>query len=871
MNTIFQTLRHEADASVRSAASRAIAVLGARGVFYALSAALVLSGAVLLLQLALSLSGLTRTEDFVGPFAAETEGSDALIVHLNQTSKLRRVLGTGGDSLDDPHRSALSIAVNGVPLGSPHTLHDKIRNDKTARGAFSHWGDQVIFSLPHGVSNSKDVELRVVYPLLLGDKLVGRGTTLLAFSLLLLALRKRILDPIGFDTVAVRWGNFFFLSSRAAWSLLFAAAVMFLATITYGFADGYYLPNTAVFSYFSWAAQLAKFEPGVPYVILGYAMIGTVLAWIASLSGEASAHGFHQSEQQLVASFDRFGLAFLLGLFLFSIGGTWAGIPRPQDLSGNAVGGLVPFSDAMDHFSQTFYQTVSGHWGSFASRRPFAAALRGAGMFLTGYSNALFLGMQTVLMALATFIATRSIMRWRGLWAGLTFLGLTMILVRPYLPTNLTEPLGILLALASIPYFICAIRGGATATKGVSLLLTCWALIVRMGNMFFIPALGLWIFLSSEKTRRARRNAVLIVLASIGFVFAFNSVLSKLYGSGHGAVGANFAHTFCGLTHNGNWTLCGQLYADDLKPLAGDEAKEAELYYRRGLEKLAAEPSVFIGRVGSGIWNFLLNIPAVLLQGYTGSIPPSFPIDLWFFVAIYGLGRVAVKGMPKREKTFWTLFVASLLGSAGIVFFDDGIRVLSASFPLLFALVASGFSANGNRNQAMPVSRLQENAMKRIGGVLIVLTCIACLVLPWIAYRLDVTKGQALKAVATSPGQETFFASRYMAGFLVMPDGAQLPKDAPAMHLKAFTEIVMNSNIEQYEKLVTPVPPPAPFGVVAAPGLSANGGALLIVPSKVLFDRDAIGWKMSFSGGNYWRRVSKAKPIQTDRTAGDRR
>jgi len=866
MTTILKALNRKAGDFARGLASAGIAVLVRQSAIYILSIAVVVSVSVLLLNLALSLSGLTRTENFTGPFAAEAPGSSALVVYLSNDSKLSRLLSTGGDSPSNPFRSSLSIRINGAPLGPPHTLHDKIRNDETAGGAYSHWGNNIIFSLPATLTNSSDVELHVEYPVSLGNRLLDASNMLLAASLLLLGLRKSILDSDGFARLTTAWHNLFFMASRAAWLLLFGAAAVFLATTVYGFFDGYYLPNVAVFSYFPWVKQLAWLEPSAPYVILVYAIAGILLVWMALLTNRNSQEVCYQ-EQRLVAMFNRYGLVFVSAAFLFSIAGTWAGIPRPQDLSASAVGGLIPFNDATGHFVQTFFQASNGHWDYLASRRPFASALRSSGMFLTGYSNALFLGIQTVLIALATFYATRSIMRWRGLWAGLTFLGLTMIQVRPYLPTNLTEPLGILLALVSIPYFVRAISDGTTAAKGASFLLICWALIARMGNMFLIPALGVWIFLSSEKTHRAKRNAVLLVSACVIFVIAFNTALSKLYGSDQGTVGGNFGSVFCGLAHNGNWTRCGELYAEALNPLAGDEASQAKLYYRLGLEKLVAEPSLFVSRVGSGAWQFLLNFQSVLLKSYTGGIPDFFPASLWLVVSFFGMWLLLKKGISNEEGSFWGLFVLSLVASASIVYFDEGPRVLCVSYPLLSLLFASGFSVAEPRRELMPTTNAAQTRMYFSGFSLIIVVSLACLSLPWTAYRLDLTQTQMLQKITKKPGEEIYLASRYMSGFLVVPDENDLPKGAPAMSLKNFTEIIINSNIEQYEKLEIPPASAGPFAVVAAPGLVSNGGKLLIAPPKMLLDRAALGWKVTFSGGKTWMHVAGADPIY--RTGGE--
>ena len=838
------------------------AVLARQRTRYGLRAMAAVSVSVIALNALLVFSGLTRTEKIVGPFEPETKASQALIVHLNTQSKLRRLLSTGGDSSGNPNRSSLSLTLNGVPFGPAHSRHDKIRNDATAAGAYSHWHDLVIFSLPRAFSNSREVELLAEYPISLSPILVSGSGMLLALSLVLIGLCKRMSDRGEFDRLVATGQRLFFLASRGAWLSLFVAAAAFLATIVYGFVAGYYLPNTAVFAIFPWVKPAALFEPSVPYVVLTYALVGVVLAWMALLS-EPSAHDFHSQEQRLVSLFSRFGFVCLLGYFMFSVGATWAGVPRPQDLSGSSIGGLVPFSDATGHFSMTFGQAISGRWDPFASRRPVAAALRSAGMFLTGYSNPAFLGMQTVLMALATFFAARSVMYWRGLWAGLTFLGLTLILVRPYVPTNLTEPLGILLALIGVPFLIQAISGGSLASKSLGLLFACLALAVRMGNMLFLPAFSLWIVLSSEPSRRARRNAVLVAFLTVSFVFAFSATLSKLYGSREGGAATNFADTFCGLAHNGDWTRCGELYADELRAFGSNEASRAAFQYRRGLERISAEPSLFVQRTASGAVRFLLRAPFILLKGYVEFIPDFFPVVPWYGVCLFGLCGLMKKCMSRHEKIFWTLFAASLIGAASIVYFDDGVRVLCVSFPLLSLFVASGFSTQASSAQpCVSPSELSSARPSTLVG-LAVLVCIVstCLILPWAAHKFDPLNSSFLNNVSKNPNEDLYLASRYMTGFVVVADDVPMPTTVPAMSMKAFTQIVINSGIEQYEDLVSVAPPATPFAIVAAPGLVANGGRLLILPPDVFLDRATVGWKVRYVGGSYWRRVAHADPI----------
>src|SRR5258707_8056992 len=101
--------------------------------------------------------------------------------------------------------------------------------------------------------------------------------------------------------------------------------------------------------------------------------------------------------------------------------------------------------------------------------------------------------LQACLLAAAACFAAHALARWRGTWAGIAFLGLTYIYARTFIPTTLTEPPGMLWALLSIPFFIVAFRTGSVKPTLVAFAMTIVALMTRMGSIFTIPALLLWL------------------------------------------------------------------------------------------------------------------------------------------------------------------------------------------------------------------------------------------------------------------------------------------------------------------------------------------------------------------------------------------
>jgi len=799
-----------------------------------------------------------RQITFNGPFKAESDSvrNLALTVDLRPALPLRKVFSSGGESTYNPNASELEVYVNGVPLIQPHSLHDVVR--LKGDGAFSHWGDNLIFSLPHGVANSGATRIEVQFPLRLHPRLLGIAIILGVWGTFILLRQLRQQDAEAYNT---RIPNALMILGYALQGLMIFClliAIVFLGTVFLGWAAGFTLPNTALFHWWPQFNGLALREPSFGHVILTMAMIGVGAAWLASTLGQRG-RAFANIEARLAAGFRRYGVLFIIGLFLYSVGATWAGIPRPEDLGGNAIAGLLPFNDANGHFQHVYFQAINGDWTPFIGRRPLAAAFRTMVVVGVDYNNYHFLILQTVALALAIFYATRAVMAWRGLWAGLTFLGLGFILVRPYLPTNLTEPLGIFWALVSVPFLVRAIRFNRLDDAATGLHLTLWALLTRMGAMFTLPALGLWIILSRWGTRREILRATLLVVALALVNMAMVGGMSEFYGTTGGAVGSNFSHTFCGLAHGTTWSGCGTIYVEEMKKITS-EAEQAKFYYAKAAEKITNAPRILFGRLLEGERYFSRNIGKRILSGYTGSIPDSFPAILWWLFAIAGLVWVMRHRREDHEGKFWLLFVAGLVASAPFVIFDDGWRVMCASFVILALLPASGFSSPLHQPESLPSSQVYG----AIKGHWLALTLVAvlCVSVPALVHQRDWLEVRRIPTQNLAKDEEIFLGTRRMSGFLVVSDEQALPKQVPAIHESDFVRIIRNSGIEQYEALVTPEPiHQAPFAIASAIPVNQRTHGLLIMPAEVFTALDDKLWRFRLGEGKYWIKVTEATPV----------
>ena len=145
-----------------------------------------LSVSILLISVILSFNTYIREVSVSGPFKQESEGTKALHFDLRSTLPFRKLLSTGGDTLQMPYQSTLRITANEIELTSSHALHDQIRTE--GNGVFSHWGDDLIFSLPGEVENADRTQLIIQYAVRLRPKLTSMAIIVFLFSGLFLSV-----------------------------------------------------------------------------------------------------------------------------------------------------------------------------------------------------------------------------------------------------------------------------------------------------------------------------------------------------------------------------------------------------------------------------------------------------------------------------------------------------------------------------------------------------------------------------------------------------------------------------------------------------------------------------------------------------------
>lgn len=803
------------------------------------------------LLIILEFGGVTHTQVAQGPFE---KANGMLALRVSEP-----VPGlTARDDEIGSNRSRLKLWLNGISSKAPHALHQDIREGRA--GGFSHWRRWVYFSLPPGTANSPATKIKLVYPLQLASAWMTYG---------LLALLAAIwLWATGLWSSRESMSTLLALPATAASYLvliLFAATALYGVVTIWAVANHWALPTTAIIRLFHIGRVLAFAEPQLPSALLMLAVCGAVARWIAIVL-RADTAPLLKAEARLSFLLLRLALPIILALGVFSVSALWAGLYRPGDVQYMSIMGLVPFSDAGGYFTDANLIIRNGLIQSSGQHRPLAEAMRTTEYALSGLSYTGTLFVQVLLFAVLAFIATIAVARRCGVWAGIAFFAMVYAVGREFLPNLQTESLGLLWALAAIPFLIDAIgeRSRLQAIVGSAALTV--GLLVRMGSMFTIPALLLWVAWQFGSSLRAKLLSGALATLALLSILALSMGVAKIYAGDVETTGSNFAYTLCGISVGGDWTSCSKLYKSEITPKRKiNERAITTLLYEKALTNIAKTPMIAIKRLLNSSKQFVEELPLILTEGYR-PFSTEYSALVWFWLGLAAIGLIwyARHGMSILELSFWGLFWASTILSSGFVFADDGRRVMMVSYPLIALFFATGFSPRFSKDLAVP-----SGPMFRAGTgawvMGLVLVCVAV-----IPYLMHIFAPHYYPAPA-SPNERLVFGGRRISGVMVVADDVPLKTDVASIHVSDFANIIRHTAVEQSQDIVTPHPPPLPFAFIVAPeriAVNYYRFDLFIAPPKVLSRPDVSTWRFdvrdfgrTHNSGVWWSLVTKAEAI----------
>lgn len=742
------------------------------------------------------------------------------------------------DSMSEPAISSMQLTEGLHPLGPPHSLHQDII--EKGGGQFSNWNNWLVFSASDNSdprTNGRTYRVTAVP----STSRIAAVPALLMLGLILVRL------PIGrisemlevavaqkvMRNIARAWLAALYLAS---WGVAGAAAV-YAGSIIYGLASGDALPTATV--YFLWPIAHGLHSIGLflPWGILIVAVIGAALGWVP---GPLWRRALSKGEHRLIAFWCRAGVPVILLAFLFDMsGGGWSGRHLPTDLNYVSNAGLVPYSDAQDYYGSAFGIGYWGHWDWVASQRPLAAAQRDLTVFLGGETYPGTLIAQSILVTIAIMFALRSVVAWRGFWAGLALFALLYGLIRPFLLTTMTEPLGFLWAVFSIGFFTESLRQRSLPFAMIGFAAVACALLTRMGSMFNIPLLMVWLPFAFAGQWRLRLNIFAGTVGIVLVIVAISGLLGGIYGGPGSEAGGNFSATLCGLAHGTNWSECYKVMSTQIASAPSSHARN-QILYAEAVRAFRADPSVAFHALWSNAYAFVYDLPAMLMEQYTriGRVDRDY-LNLGLLLIIPGWWYLMRQPGRSLLLSFALVLLISSVLSSAVIFATDGTRTMIVTYAFMAFFVSLGFSAPFSfvRTIPQPLSwRRSAFSVATALSVLVLIPVIQGATARWAAGYSNL-RMSAQGNASIIPGKPV------LSGFMVVPDDWPYRRDVPSVNLSTFMAMYLAIYMPQLGSSATDYLPQPPFAVIFAASQNREDYSNFITPPDLL----------TYTGVRHWR------------------
>lgn len=469
-----------------------------------------------------------------------------------------------------------------------------------------------------------------------------------------------------------------------------------------------------------------------PVVGPGLFTIGLVMGLGAALARRSGSTALRRRlrriEGRVLRTSGRHGFWLAAGVFLLPLWSQWAAQPPSSVSAHSALFGIVPWGDASGHYEGGIRLLSEGEFLTYSARRPLHACWLAVRLALGGGSVPVALALQAMVLGFAAFLLSRSLALRLGAWPAVAVFGFVYGFARDYTPAVLTEPIGLTFACLALAILLTNAARQNLAVLALGFIALEAALRARPGAQFLLPMIGAWAILFF----RGNRLRLLGVIAGIVlFGSVYTTVLNKLYSSGEATFTSHLAHTLYGLAHGSNYERA----EEDL----GDEANRPETevsagLWRRALQQIAAQPSVFLGSLWHNESRFLSKAPVSVMR----VVSPRWlyrPADervkptsdeirrdkrwggLVLIVAAFG-ALAYLRRRPAGDGMFWFAVAAGVLASAPFVYGDTGFRALAPGYPFIAAFFALGAAATRRPRRLTASGEALERQLAGASGVL---------------------------------------------------------------------------------------------------------------------------------------------------------
>ena len=366
-----------------------------------------------------------------------------------------------------------------------------------------------------------------------------------------------------------------------------------------------------------------------------------------------------------------------------------------------ALGGILPWSDANCYYKGANTLLETGFLDPWNMRRPLNAALFSVRLWLSNNNFQIALAIQAIWCSISCLLVTASIHRTFGKAASIITLFILFLFASVFIPTTLSETLGLTLGCLSFVIVWEAMKINRWWLFFTSGLILTIGLNARSGAFFILPLLIVW--LSFRKNSKPFQFTIGIISG-----FICNFILIKLYSSGNiEAPHANFSQTLFGLVAGGK----GWSYAYTLYPSMANQSETifAKFLYNESFKLVKNNPFLLFQGI---IKNYL-----EIIKPFTKIFQHSLIMTkclmsigiLFIFYRLYSFAKLykSYNNETKNKIHLINIALFSMFLSAGIIWNDGRYRVFAVTVPFLAA--ACGILLGAYPNNAIQSNNQDNN------------------------------------------------------------------------------------------------------------------------------------------------------------------
>lgn len=513
-------------------------------------------------------------------------------------------------------------------------------------------------------------------------------------------------------------------------------------------------------------------------------------------------------------------------LFLLPLFYAWACYPLGvlNNTSYSALGGMLPWSDAAGYYSSANTFLEKGILDVWSVRRPLNAVLFSIRLWLADNNFQMALIVQALLCGISCLLVAKCIKRSFGMLAGIVTLFVLFLFAAVFIPTILTETLGLTIGCLSFVVLWEAINLKNSNIKNWVLFFTAGLLLTvglntRAGAFFILPILILWLGYNFRNDIIYKKNKLLgfnwfVVFSFIFGItcgFIFNLMLIKLYSySGDIEVPhANFAYTLFGLVSGGkNWTHIYNIKSDFA--LYKTEAEQAKYLYMASWEVFKNNPLMLLKGflVGClGVIKKFSSFFSVLLVINNNIVAKIIVRCLGFIVLFFGLFRLYNISNFFKNNTYANqsndlknkiglinIALISMFLSAGVIWIDGGFRVFAVTVP--FFASACGIILGYRLTTANPKSNNKSISFEAKNAIvfsyaLLILGLIGPKLIQSISVDTNLNVTQAISKFSCSANENK----------MIVKNIAGVPKVLLPLYLERFKKTLLKNQVESKDFL----------------------------------------------------------------------